>query len=135
MNNVSSNQIVELLRTRFNVDWDALPGHYKCGTLLKHTLAKKKVFVPFESIFHSILFTQKEVPTRRSPILTLSPCLISDKEVEVERRVVASSAWEELEKAGGDIVLLLHAKNFDPRKFPEFSNCFEIEDEIASPSE
>ena len=55
---------------------------------------------------------------------TLTHCF-KDKEVEVMRRVVVSTAWEDLEKAGGDIVLLLHAKNFDPQKFPEFSKCFE----------
>lgn len=58
--------------------------------------------------------------------------LFSDKDLEVERRVVASTSWEELEKTGGDIVLLMHAKNFDPQKFPEFSNCFEVDDMVET---
>ena len=50
MNNISSNEVTEILLKRFNVDWDQLPGHYKTGSVVKHSFAMKKTFVPYESM-------------------------------------------------------------------------------------
>lgn len=55
MNNISSNVVTEILRSRFDVDWEACPPHFKCGTFLKHTYAKKKVFVPYEGVYLFII--------------------------------------------------------------------------------
>ena len=48
MNNISSHNVTEILRSRFNVDWEQLPGHYKTGSIIKHTFALKKTFIPYQ---------------------------------------------------------------------------------------